>query len=87
MLSLVETLPEGSEFHASVAGGREFRPWDTKTHLLANIFNAVNTGTLVLSNAPKSMRQKFRPITGPETPQKKQAQNGLMSFLKRFDII
>jgi hypothetical protein len=85
----VENLPEGSAIRADIAGGDEFRPWDTKTYLLANIFNAINSNTLVLSNAPKSMRNKVHPITGPERDNAADAEKrrAVGAFLRKFNII
>lgn len=89
MLSLLENLPEGSALRAEIAGGDEFRPWDTKTYLLANIFNAVNSNTLVLSNAPKNIRNKVQPITGPEREHSVDvdSRRAVGAFLRKFNII
>lgn len=37
----------------------------------ASIINAVNSLTLAMTNAPKSVRTKFPMITGPEKPKQK----------------
>lgn len=89
LLSMVENLPEGSSFVAQMSGGIEHRPWSTQTYLLANIVNAVNSNTLVLANAPESVRKKVGVINGPHFADKtrNEEQSANAAFLKRFGII
>ena len=46
MLTLVEQLPEGSSYVAALAGGPQWRGWDTTRYLLADIFDAVQHNTV-----------------------------------------
>ncbi len=65
LLSLIERLPEGSEFVAEQLGGREHRDWDQTNHLLAAIYNAVVSDTLVMANVPKHKRADVPMIEPP----------------------
>lgn len=71
LLNFIQRFPEGSEFWAAQAGGREHRDWSTSVYMQASIINAVNSLTLAMTNAPKSVRTKFPMITGPEKPKQK----------------
>ncbi|MFB7672949.1 hypothetical protein ACFC26_16225 [Kitasatospora purpeofusca] len=47
VLDLLAELPAGSRFTASVLGDRAAVGWDAKTHLLADIVEAIHTLTWV----------------------------------------
>lgn len=65
LLSLIERLPEGSEYIAEIKGNREFRDWDLQATLSAALVNAVNTNTLATGNWKPGHVPKIEPITGP----------------------
>lgn len=68
LVSLIEKLPEGSEYMAEMAGGREFRDWNTTEYLLAAVVNAVHTNTLATANWSKGKRPEIPFIEGPQRP-------------------
>lgn len=68
---LVEHLPESSAFHASLRGGREFRPWTTETYLATATVNLLyaanrqraNQKTRIPLVEPPKAKPKRRTVT------------------------
>lgn len=68
MLSLIERLPEGSEFDAERMGDRAFRDWNLEHYLLAGVLNAVNSNTIATGNWKKGQSPDIPQLTGPVGP-------------------
>jgi hypothetical protein len=65
LLSFIENLPEDGPFKAALQGGPEFRSWDIKTYLLADLYDAVCTNTVVSGNWAKGKAPKIPPYPRP----------------------
>lgn len=83
LLNYIQRFPEASEFWAKQAGGREHRDWTSSVYMEASIVNAVNSLTLTMADAPKSVRKNFPMITGPEKPREKR-KTTLADIMKHF---
>jgi hypothetical protein len=76
VLALVEGLPMGCEFHASVQGDPEFRGWGVREHIFANLYDL----TAVAGGVTESKGSKKAP-THPRPGQKKQQHGGGVPLL------
>lgn len=81
LLSFIEQLPEDGPFKAALQGGPEYRGWDIKTFLLADIWDGLSTNTLVSGTWQKGKAPKIPPYPRPgakrKEPEKPQTLEGL----------
>lgn len=70
VLQLITGLPEDSVFVAASQGGPQFRHWGVEEHLLANLFDAVQTLTYVTIAA--NSKKKPKPPEALERPKAQQ---------------
>lgn len=65
LLSLIERLPEGSEFDAEIQGSRDYRDWTLDRWLLVGAINAINTNSTWTVAAAGGKPPKIPPVEGP----------------------
>lgn len=74
ILILVRGLPIGGRFMAAMRGGEQFREWDVLAYQMANIIDAIQHNTYVLTSAnskrkPKAPKPAYRPAKERAKPQ------------------
>jgi hypothetical protein len=67
LLYLIDMLPEGSEFQAALAGGREMREWGLTQYLLMAVANNITANTMIVGGVPIKDRKKFHMVEPPKT--------------------
>lgn len=77
LLALVERLPEGSMFSASLRGGDDWRLWleyDGHQRALGDIYDAINNNTVYTGHWKKGKAPQFADYPTPESMAKKLAE-------------
>lgn len=72
MLVLLQWLPEGSAFHASIAGGPQFLPWTLGNLLAAGQVNALNA-----ANWQRGGGARPKPVEPPKPKNTGKAKRGM----------
>lgn len=73
VLSLIQRLPDTSMTSALVQGGSDFLGWGADRHLLANLYDALNTNTRVSGNWAKGKPPKIDAYPRPTKKQLEQS--------------
>jgi hypothetical protein len=71
---LIRGLRPGSRFVSLMQGGEQFQEWNVMAYQMANIIDAINNNTYVLTAAnskrkPKAPKPSYRPSKAKQKPQ------------------
>lgn len=74
ILLLIRGLKIGTRFMAEMQGGDSFQQWDLMAYQMANVIDAINNNTYVLTSAnskrkPKAPKPSYRPSKTKAKPQ------------------
>lgn len=84
LLAYIKNLPLDSATVSAIRGGPEFRNWNANMYMLANLVDAVNHNTYVLTaaNSSKKKPKQPEPVKRPDA-KKPKSNGGLFAHMAR----
>lgn len=76
LLAIVENLPEDSATVAAASGGPEYRSWTTTARILADVYDAMSTNTIVSGTWKKNKAPKIPQYPRPWVDRQREEDGG-----------